>query len=855
MVQRPLLFFPDAEVATRSKLGSGSGKFSHPSSERQGERLSPKFEALSNILDAQRAIIQQSTVGIDPEQVLVFETIGSVEDFAKAVSKIEGFEWLGEFEIEDIIPDDDFYSLDDEGEREDKSLNGRLYLIFTNTTAMNQLLSLWRLWLDNPNFDCLRGENRGKGKFKDVFKLLKNIRKWDIQDRFEESNILRLWEEDLQIAPDRVVRFEVELWYRSNIDQRRQSYSSVAQLISAAGGRVITSCDIPDIYYHAILAELPASEIRNIISNRNTELVKCENIMYFRPSGQVVVDTSSIEETQSLEIASAISLPTGNPIVAILDGYPLSRHGILDNRLIIDDPDNMESHYQVGERKHGTAMCSLIVKGDLNNNEAFLPTPLYVRPIMRPNENDRERIEYVPNDILLIDTVHRAVKRIFDGEGNVRATAPTVKIINLSIGDRDRLFYHSMSPWSKLLDWLSYKYRVLFIVSTGNHHNSVTLSIPKLQFESLLPIEKEKLFVKEILNNARNCRIMSPAESINSITVGALHSDNATFLPNEQRLNPYSSTLPSTYTAFGGGYRRAIKPDLTYAGGRQMFDFHFSSNSLLSPSRYKIPPGLKVAAPDNTLNKTIHEIGTSNATALMSRNGYFCYEVLQDLIEDNNIDIGNDKIAILIKAMLAHGCSWDTIGDEIERRLSNLDTLGIQSAKRKWIGYGYPNIDKVKECTEQRATVIGFGELREGEAHVYSLPLPPSLSSQTIKRRLTITLAWFSPISSNTQRYRTSRLWFEARNQVATKRADPDWRAVRRGTLQHEIFEDATAAAFIDGDTIGIKVNCSKDANSFSESIPYAILVSLEVAEGLNLPIYQEIKERISILVPIGQRV
>jgi hypothetical protein len=224
-------------------------------------------------------------------------------------------------------------------------------------------------------------------------------------------------------------------------------------------------------------------------------------------------------------------------------------------------------------------------------------------------------------------------------------------------------------------------------------------------------------------------------------------------------------------------------------------------------------------------------------------------------MRDNNIDIGNDKIAILIKAMLAHGCSWDTIGDEIGKRLSNLDTRSIKSVKSRWIGYGYPNIDKIKECTEQRATVIGFGELREEEAHVYSLPLPPSLSTETIKRRLTITLAWFSPVSSNTQRYRTSRLWFEAKNQVATSRADSNWQTVRRGTLQHEIFEDANAAAFIDGDTISIKVNCSKDANSFSESIPYAILVSLEVAEGLDLPIYQEIRERIAISVPIEQRV
>ena len=651
------------------------------------------------------------------------------------------------------------------------------------------------------------------------------------------------------------MKFEIELWYRSNTDQRRQNYSSLVQLISDAGGKVITSCDIPEICYHSILAELPASEIRNILSSRNTELVKCENIMYFRPSGQVVATPSSIEDAQTLEIEPESPLPAGNPVVAILDGYPLSRHRILNNRLIIDDPDNMESHYQAEERKHGTAMCSLIVKGDLNNNGAYLPTPLYVRPIMRPNENDRERNEYVPNDILLIDTVHRAVKRIVEGEGSTSAVAPTVKIINLSIGDRDRLFYHSMSPWSKLLDWLSYKYSVLFIVSTGNHDNFIELSIPKSQFENLHPIQKEELFVRKILNNSRNCRIMSPAESINSITVGALHIDNATFDPNESRLNPYSSILPSTYTAFGGGYRRAIKPDLVYAGGRQMFDFHMTNNSRLTPSRYKRPPGIKVAAPDNTLNKTIHEIGTSNAAALMSRNGYFCYEVVQDLMEENNIDIGNDKIAILIKAMLTHGCSWDTIGDEIERQLSNLDALSVKSVKSRWIGYGYPDIDKVKKCTEQRATVIGFGELKEEEAHVYSLPLPPSLSTKTIKRRLTITLAWFSPISSNTQRYRTSQLWFETKNQVATKRVNSDVNAVKRGTLQHEIFEGENAAAFVDGETISIKVNCSKDANSFSESIPYAILVSLEVAESLNLPIYQEIRERISISVPIEQRV
>ena len=88
MAQRPLLFFPSKEIANRSKLGSGRGNFNTPSTSRQGQRLSPVFQQLFNNLDAQRIAVQQTTVGIDPEQVLVFETIGSVEDFATAVSKV-----------------------------------------------------------------------------------------------------------------------------------------------------------------------------------------------------------------------------------------------------------------------------------------------------------------------------------------------------------------------------------------------------------------------------------------------------------------------------------------------------------------------------------------------------------------------------------------------------------------------------------------------------------------------------------------------------------------------------------------------------------------------------------------------
>lgn len=849
MPQRPLLFFPSRESATRSKLPQGNGSYSKPTASRQHERLNSRFQSLRDALESQRLILQQSAVGVEPEQVLVFEIIGRVDDFVNAVNKIEGFEWLGEIDIEDIVPDEDFFEIRN-GIRRESTLNGRLYLIMSNCTAMNQLLSLWQIYTHN---ESVRFE-RGKSKFKNIFKLLKNVRKWDVQDRFEESNVLRIWEENLQIDPNRVIRFEIELWYRKNQDLRQSSYNSIRALVENINGRIITSCDIPEITYHSILAELPAIEIRNMLENNNTELVKCENIMFFRPSGQIV---TSIEDTSIYEQISSdadISTPMGEPVVAIFDGYPLVYHNKLAGRLIIDDPDTFEQYYQVEDRKHGTAMCSLIVRGDLNDNEAPLSTPLYVRPIMRPNELDRYRAEFVPNDILLVDTIHRAVKRMFEGEDGNPPVAPSVQIINLSICDPDRPFYHTMSPCAKLLDWLSWRYKVLFIISVGNHSKNLDIGLTKIEFGALTQIAKEKCILQTISNDSRNRRILSPSEAINSISVGSLQSDNATIDKFESRIDPYKSLLPSTYTAFGFGYRKAIKPDLTYQGGRELFDEPIlNSNTQLTPRNYNRPPGLSVALPDSSLNAARHLIGTSNSAALVSRMGHFCHEILKDLFIENGIYTQNT--ALLIKAMLAHGCSWNNIGDNIEARIDLDDWRKVKNLKHKLIGYGLPNISKVQECTAQRVTVIGFGELMEEEAHVYSLPLPPSLASQTIKRRLTITLAWFAPVASDTQKYRIPRMWFESNNQLADTRLYYDEKAVRRGTLQHEIFEDNSATAFIDGDVIKIKVNCTKDAKNFEGSIAYGLIVSLEVAEGLDLPIYQEVRDRIIVPVQVDQRV
>ena len=216
MPERPLLLFPTPEVTSKSNLRGRGGPLHLPTHFRQGERLAPKFTQIQEAVRARNIEIQQAVTGIDPEQVLVMETIGSVEDFANAVKRIDGFEWMGEFEIDEIGPDQDFF----DEKYPEKELSGRLYMIMTNQRALDEMLSMWRRYTDQE--DPKQKFDGGLTKFRDVFLRLKDIRRWDVKDRLLETGVIEAWREDLEHDGGRLIRFEVELWFRNSEEKRRQ---------------------------------------------------------------------------------------------------------------------------------------------------------------------------------------------------------------------------------------------------------------------------------------------------------------------------------------------------------------------------------------------------------------------------------------------------------------------------------------------------------------------------------------------------------------------------------------------------------------------------------------------------------
>jgi hypothetical protein len=196
----PLLVFPRPIPAERAKRGGGPDKINLPRPSDQARRLTPQFQRLQEALDRQSFALQDNPLGLQPEQVLVLETVGSIENFANAIRYVPGLEWLGESELHDIPPAHGF----ENSENADNDLRGQLFLVMSDQAALQQLRSLFDLWKND--FDMTFPY--GLARLKKAFIHLREIRPWGVEDRISETGIMEDLEARLQDGQE-VIPFEV----------------------------------------------------------------------------------------------------------------------------------------------------------------------------------------------------------------------------------------------------------------------------------------------------------------------------------------------------------------------------------------------------------------------------------------------------------------------------------------------------------------------------------------------------------------------------------------------------------------------------------------------------------------------
>jgi len=780
----------------------------------------------------------------EPELVVVIEVARSVDDFLDTVENIDGLEFLFE-DADDRPPDDDFHLLqkrrnaDEYRRTASTSLASTVYFVFTDAAAVRDLLSMWKQFKENPSLRLPR-------PWRQVFaQQVEDVRAWGPKDRltksFDDAVQAAEWEGLERIS------VEVELWYRRDQEGRDEAGRRVRDEAAACGGTVVNECVIEGIDYHALLVELPVGEAKSFFSENPGNLVSAKQVMYLHRSTQ-----STVRRLEAVGESPAVTSdgpkPSGSPRIALLDGLPMANHDLLAGRLIIDDPDDREQSYPARHRRHGTAMASVIIHGDLSAARDVLSRPLYVRPILVAPDRDDEPERY-PRTELVCDVVHRAIVRICEGEGDAPPVAPGVKVVNISIGDPDRHLARRVSPLARLLDYLADRYDLLFVVAAGNHPKPISYEPQTGDLTTDLR--------RAIVDDSLDRRLLSPAESINSLTVGALNSDRSNSVVRAaDHVEPVPPGSPALYSAVGRGFARSVKPEVFAPGGRQVYAEGFDNGQPVRTLRpidnVVIGPGVLLAQPNSAGSTVSAEYwrGTSPATAHVTRFASDVLDRLELLQSDRGDDaVPDESLTVLTKALVVHAASWGepmtwetdagVSGPERRRGLSRL--LGYGRLSPAWLFAEAPH----------RATLVATDVLDANEQAFFDIPLPEGLRSSTHWRRLRLTLAWFSPINPRHQAYRRARLALEipktSRSLLEVDRAEVTNDAAVRGTVQHELLEGTDAPVFDDGDRFGVLVTARAGAGEPGDSIRFGLVATLETAIEADIAVREQMRARVRV--------
>ncbi|NHK27155.1 S8 family peptidase [Parvularcula flava] len=867
MTDRPLLRW--TEVSRGQRTPSGRRNIpkkpkSTPGYTRQGQRLASRIDPLVRALDGDQPAIELKADprSIAPERALVFETSASIQNFARAARTI-GLEIYAEEEGEAIAAPDGF----EPAEGEDK-ISPVLYATMPSMPVLERFRQLWRQYQ--------RGQNEPEGlkPWWDMFEMLIDLRPWGPEDRLP-TDIRGAIEDRIPFNDDDDAFLELEVWPSANDHQRRQWREEVEATTAVMGGRVLdrSSIRLEGFIYEAVLVAVPAGELRRLIADPYLAggLASVDGLQFILP--QTIAQTEPISNEllqEEEELAEGEAFDEDAPLRAVLlDGVPVAAHPDLDGGVVVEDVHDIERVSPVAERRHGTAMASLILRGDLKaDGVPVRDSRILSVPVLIDGPNGSRS----PQDRLFVDIIHTALAECFLGD---EPLSPDAFVVNLSLGVSEQRFGGRISALARLLDWWSYHHGVLFVVSAGNISDDLILRNQTAMVLEDADVETHDEAIRRALAEAAFGRtLLSPSEALNVLTVGATSTDLAPEPFVEQDgLRRYGSDeviRPQVSSAIGLGPAKALKPDLLMPGGIQELRVLPAGNDCRVRSSETQRTGL-VAASIGPLeiSPRTRSRGTSPAAALTTR---AILQAAAALTEDEGpfpgLELPRIDLALATRALAVNGAiwpnGWDTFEEDAKQRLGKDRTsTPVKDQVAKVFGYGVLEPVRMADGPANGATLIGFGTIRKDQSRQFELSLPPSLSGQKLPRMLRVTLAWFSPAAPTRALYRCAALEAACINEdgeepkewfVRLKGVGPDENMMKRGTVWSKRLEKSihTTPAYGADAFIPIRVQCREVGSgglSPDDDIRFAIAASFEVEGDIRFDVYEEIKEAIRLRV------
>jgi len=794
--------------------------------------------------------VSEDPRAVVPERCLVFELLGDAPQFNLAAQAL-GLEWLATDSISDEVADTEEEDIpsDDPASQPAKLL----YLTMPTEQALKKLLTQWTNYKKgNKPSDTQKG-------LWNLFGYLHTLRVWSIEDRLDPA-IVRYVASVLEDKNAKGVIVEIDLWYRTEAERRDQSMATLRTMLQEVKGELLDEIDIEEIQYQGALVRLPG-EIAKEMADKKGKIATLDDVMTIRPQSAY---ESQIEPTETDSESEPLELKLDRGcIAALLDGYPIDKHVVLDGRLNVVEVEIQGADAPAATRRHGTAMASLIVHGDLQStasqplNRPLAVVPVLVAPVSRQRES-------TPAGKLPIGVIYRALKVVVDSAGEDE-TSPLHKIvvINHSICDQFAPFVRRPTPWAILLDYFSHTHRLLFVVSAGN----ILTSFPVNAYPDLNsfngesnPIQRQAAILASIEMAKGTRGLLSPAESINSLTVGAAHGDDAPpDTTGTAPIDPYPTLAMSNLaSALGLGVNKSVKPDLLERGGRFAVGAGNKPGAVHIHANAAAHYGQEVAAPSSKgdLQYRNRTAGTSNAAALVTRAAHFVADAVEDIFEVDGIDWHSLQTrAVMLKTLLAHSASWGNIGEVLDASYPPHEPTRWSPRRNtitRFLGYGQIDHQRIMSGNENRITLLGEDLIRSGDRHEYIVPVPAALLNNKDIRSCTVTLSWTCPTTHTTADHRAVVLQLSGVNNSSSfwtgvtrgGRVQPNITTAARGTLVHVIHDGKRLMADANGKIV-IGVQAMAKPGFETHDVPYAVAITLEIGQQQRTKLYAQVSQQV----------
>ncbi|MEF3034138.1 S8 family peptidase [Pseudomonas aeruginosa] len=541
--------------------------------------------------------------------------------------------------------------------------------------------------------------------------------------------------------------------------------------------------------------------------------------------------------------------------VCILDSginanHPLLKPAMAESASFIDGEGEDD---EVG---HGTAVAGVALYGDVEacDNSNFWRPEFWIY-----NGKVMKRCPHTGNAVYdehsLEASLTKAVEYFVD---------LGCRIFNLSLGNSHAPYDGAhIRGLAYILDVLSRRHNILFVVSTGNFCGSENPPVPITSWREEYP---EYLL-------AEQSAIIDPAPAMTVLTVGSISRHNATYdaqrFPEIQQLSPAAENQPSPFTRHGPSVKGAFKPELVAAGGNLASPMRQASGQWRQDMRGLGVLTLNHQVIGNTLFKEVS--GTSLAAPYVTH-------LAGRLLNEYPTASANLLRAMLVNQAYMPEQVFSTFSEEFTKAYKEDKNTYNREVARDVAGYGVVSESDLFRSSDNVVVLMSEETIENDSCQFFELPLPAEyLRSTRGTRELSVTLAFSPAVRTTRIDYLATQISYrlvkgtslddvqqyfnqlkkaetETRNDDATTNRDISAQARSRGTVQSSRWTFKQRKPDEKWFVVVIRQDREWSQPYVQEAEPYALVVTVADRENENAKLYTQIQSLIQQQVEVREQ-